>query len=147
MNTKWAPDVRVSDIYPCCIARCFRRGQSECSLMKWCTGMNQGYVLVPKLSQIISIYASSKTNTLRFVIYFLVSHWDCVIQFRLDNNIDQNFKSHDVGKCGSSMTTSLIGSIFRVTCHLCGEFTGHRWIPRTKASDAELWCFPWSAPE
>ena len=24
---------------------------------------------------------------------------------------------------------------------LCGEFTGHRWIHRTKASDAELWCF------
>ena len=22
----------------------------------------------------------------------------------------------------------------------------HRWIPRTKASDAELWCFLWSAP-
>ena len=30
---------------------------------------------------------------------------------------------------------------------LCGEFTGPRWIPRTKASDAELWCFLWSAPE
>ena len=30
---------------------------------------------------------------------------------------------------------------------MCGEFTGHRWIPRTKASDAELWCFLWSAPE
>ena len=30
---------------------------------------------------------------------------------------------------------------------LCGEFTGHRWIPHTKASDAELWCFLWSAPE
>ena len=29
---------------------------------------------------------------------------------------------------------------------LCGEFTGHRWIPLTKASDAELWCFLWSAP-
>ena len=28
---------------------------------------------------------------------------------------------------------------FRVTGHLCGEFTGPRWIPRTKASDAELW--------
>ena len=24
---------------------------------------------------------------------------------------------------------------------LCGEATGHRWIPCTKASDAELWCF------
>ena len=37
--------------------------------------------------------------------------------------------------------------LFRVTDHLCGEFTGHRWIPRKKASDAELWCFLWSAPE
>ena len=36
--------------------------------------------------------------------------------------------------------------IFRLIDPLCGEFTGHRWIPRTKASDAELWCFLWSAP-
>ena len=28
------------------------------------------------------------------------------------------------------------GNIFRVTGHLCGEFTDHQWIPRTKASDA-----------
>ena len=27
------------------------------------------------------------------------------------------------------------------------EFTGHQQIPLTKASDAELWCFLWSAPE
>ena len=33
------------------------------------------------------------------------------------------------------------GNIFRVTDILCGEFTGHRWIPLKKASDAELWCF------
>ena len=37
--------------------------------------------------------------------------------------------------------TSSNGNIFRVTGHLCGEFTGPRWIPRTKASDAVLWCF------
>ena len=37
--------------------------------------------------------------------------------------------------------TSSNGNIFRVTGHLCGEFTGPRWIPRTKASDAKLWCF------
>ena len=47
----------------------------------------------------------------------------------------------------SVMMTSSNGSIFRVTGHLCGEFTGDRWIPHTKASDAELWCFLWSAPE
>ena len=37
--------------------------------------------------------------------------------------------------------------IFRVTGPLCGEFTGHRWIPLTKTSDAELWCFLWSELE
>ena len=37
-----------------------------------------------------------------------------------------------------SMMTSLNGNIFRVTGHLRGEFTGPRWIPHTKASDAEL---------
>ena len=33
------------------------------------------------------------------------------------------------------------GNIIRVTGPLCVESTGHRWIPVTKASDAELWCF------
>ena len=37
--------------------------------------------------------------------------------------------------------TSWNGNTFRITGHLCGEFTGPRWIPRTKVSDAELWCF------
>ena len=45
------------------------------------------------------------------------------------------------------MMTSSNGNIFRVTGHLCGKFTGPRWIPCTKASDAELWCFLWSATE
>ena len=30
---------------------------------------------------------------------------------------------------------------------LWGKSTCHRWIPLTKASDAELWCSFWSAPE
>ena len=46
-----------------------------------------------------------------------------------------------------AMMTSSNGNIFRVTGHLCGEFTGPRWIPHTKASDAELWCFLWSTSE
>ena len=44
-----------------------------------------------------------------------------------------------------NMMTSSNGNIFRVTGPFCGEFIGHRWIPRTKASDAELGCFIWSA--
>ena len=38
-----------------------------------------------------------------------------------------------------NIMTSSSRNIFRVTGHLCGEFTGHRWIPHTKASNAELW--------
>ena len=37
--------------------------------------------------------------------------------------------------------TSSNGNILRVTDPLCGEFTGRRWIPLTKVSDAVLWCF------
>ena len=39
------------------------------------------------------------------------------------------------------------GNIFGITDPLCGEFTCLQWIPLTKASDAELWYFLWSAPE
>ena len=39
------------------------------------------------------------------------------------------------------------GNIFHVTGPWWGESTGHRWIPLTKASDAELWCFLWCTPE
>ena len=46
------------------------------------------------------------------------------------------------------MMPSSNGNIFPVTGLLCGgggggggRFIGHRWIPHTKASDAELWCF------
>ena len=45
------------------------------------------------------------------------------------------------------MLTSSNGNIFRVTGPLCEEFIGHRWIPRTKASDAGFWCFLWSRSE
>ena len=37
--------------------------------------------------------------------------------------------------------TSSNGNIFCVTGLLCGEFTGDRWIPRTKASDATVMRF------
>ena len=37
---------------------------------------------------------------------------------------------------GYHMMTSSNGNIFRVTGPLCGEFTGHRWIPLTKGQ----WC-------
>ena len=42
-----------------------------------------------------------------------------------------------------TMMTSSNGNIFRVTGHLCGEFTGLRWLPSTKASDAKCQICVW----
>ena len=36
------------------------------------------------------------------------------------------------------MMTSPNGNIFRFTDHMCREFTAPRWIPHTKASDADV---------
>ena len=57
------------------------------------------------------------------------------------------YRQQNTMKNSLNMMTSSNGNIFRVTGHLCGEFTGPRWIPRSKASNAELWCFLWSAPK
>ena len=46
-----------------------------------------------------------------------------------------------------NMMMSSNRNIFCITGPLWGESTGHRWIPLTNASDMELWCFLWSAPE
>ena len=48
--------------------------------------------------------------------------------------------------CARIMITSSNGNIFRVTGPLCGEFTCHRWMLLTQASDAELWWVFLSVP-
>ena len=62
-------------------------------------------------------------------------------------NVAYWFQSHNSIFMTVHKMTSSNGNIFRITGPVCGELTGHRWIPRTKTSDAELWCFLWSAPE
>ena len=67
----------------------------------------------------------------------------------INSHIDLKWNGTDPGNCTQAliMMTSSNGNIFRVAGHLCGKFTGHWWIPHTKASDAELCCFLWSASE
>ena len=72
-----------------------------------------------------------------YSISFIISSFEQNTAFSLPRSLP-HFKA---------MMTSSNGNIFRVTGHLCGEFTGLRWIPHTTASDAELWCFLWSASE
>ena len=51
--------------------------------------------------------------------------------FRLFFILTHNFHGIHAVKYWFNMITSSNGNIFRVTGPLCGEFAGHRWIPRT----------------
>ena len=72
-------------------------------------------------------------------VLWSLCHWKCVTLYNM--LCYYNWRPHYI------MMTSSNGNIFRATGHLCGEITGPRWIPHTKASDAELLCFLWSASE
>ena len=77
-------------------------------------------------------------------------HWYTVLSLDIVHSISTLYSGiiwRGWGNHGIPMMTSSNGNIFRDTGPLCGEFTGPRWILRTKASDAELWCFLWSALE
>ena len=67
-------------------------------------------------------------------------------RYIIPQNLDDLGWIHSSWKTRTMMTSSN-GNIFRVTGPLWGEFTGHRWIRLTKASDAELWYVLSSAPE
>ena len=47
----------------------------------------------------------------------------------------------------TTMMTSSNENNCHVTGHFLGEFTGHQWVSLTKVSNAELWCFLWSATD
>ena len=86
----------------------------------------------------------NSSSTVLLLLYMLCVHWghdNCPLEMAA--NINWVFNSGFFHRV--DMMTSSNGNIFHVTGHLCGEFTGLRWIPRTKASDAELWCFVWCA--
>ena len=77
------------------------------------------------------------------IIIFILTPWPLHSHVLCGSTWDKPLSCVD----SFTMMTSSNGDIFRVTGLLCGEFTGPRWIPLTKASDTELWCFLWSVPE
>ena len=88
-------------------------------------------------TDIIMFNYQTKLSTIILMnIYFHIS-----IHF---GTISMNMSRNSI--CQTMMTSSN-GNIFRVAGPLCGKFIARRWIPHTKASEAELWCFLWSAPE
>ena len=78
---------------------------------------------------------------IRYMIYLKMDSWWIVFNviFTIKKWMDLNDKTLFRAIQNMTFMTSSNGNIFHGTGHLCGQFTGDRWI--------ELWCFLWSAPE
>ena len=97
-------------------------------------------------SQGICIYSSHTSGVLlwlganKWVIFFKITSMETG-QYSYDcNSGTETTLEHTMTSSNGNI------SALPVLAFVCWEFSGHRWIPRTKASDAELWCFLWSTP-
>ena len=88
--------------------------------------------------------AGSASPTLKQIKVNIVNIERCrqdhiVLQFASSDNVICVAYEHHLGSsCNVSMMTSSKGNLFRVTDPLCGEFTGPRWNPRTKAGNFDV---------
>ena len=89
------------------------------------------------------------SNIIKWFLYFYSNVFFMVHEMPRQQKLCSKTQRANILLMGemNHMMTSSNGNIIRVTGPLCGEFTGHQWIPCTKASEAELWCFLWFAPE
>ena len=80
---------------------------------------------------VLSIIPTTAKNSVHFLLKEFHCHW-------------YRNSQHKSGIVIRIMMTSWNGNIFRVTGPLCGEFTGHRWIPpqrpMTRSFDVSLIC-------
>ena len=127
-----------------------RMDENDRSSLGWLSG----YFIIPLLKGQLESFTEWWFRYLETLIYrdgytragLPVQEWDFPFEtlFKIMNDQSWCLCGQQYACC---MMTSSDGNIFRVTGPLCGEFTGSRWIPLTKASDAELWCILWFAPE
>ena len=74
-------------------------------------------------------------------VIFMFTGARCLMPSRRDEYQEPGHSAQVHSLYSLVMMTSSNGKKIRVTGHLCGEFTGHRRIPHTRASDAEFWFF------
>ena len=122
--------------------------------LKWFDGKHVDLVVTYDNSTILLAYQNDWYRVLHFeeinLLFnsqrFAVLYVKIYLTIRRGNvkltvHVCKPAKLHSRRRQQWTMMMSSNGNIFRVNGPLCGEFTGDRWIPRTNASDADLWCF------
>ena len=128
--------------------KCYCGKLDRCTCKEMCCMFNISILIVMTTMLAISSLNSATVVT-RTMSYFPACYALCWIDVRQVLPYPCFIRTGDHSDIPSAvnMMTSSNGNIFRVIGHSCGEFTGPRWIPHTKASDTERWCFLWSASE
>ena len=95
--------------------------------------------------QIIPAFQYSNFDHCPIFIHISMLHYKHHVELKLEVSNDLLFR-HVVYARNQPifMMTSSNGNLFPVTDPLCGEFTGHRCIPLTKASDALMSSMIWA---
>ena len=122
-----------ASIYSLCFFLRIHMWYNHCSMLGW---------------NAKDISASLKTLLLRsnaaLNMWLAPGHFVLLYLPFISYDLDMNYKNEIYGIIWTWWRHQ-IETFSVLLAHLCGEFTGLRCIPRTKASDAELWCFLWSA--
>ena len=113
---------------------------------------NVAHVTEAVLSWYVQRLSRNDSQDMKYITEEGTISWFCIVtQKKHVSEINPSFGLFNSFASGVTLSintmTSSNGSIFRVTGSLRRESTGPWRIPLTKASDEELWCFLWSAPE
>ena len=168
---KWRHNERDSvsshQLHNCLLKRLFRHIWKKTSKLRG-TGLCEGDRWIPRtkgpetlklfpfdvviVAPILLMTLSDAFSLMKIIILYFKFHWNLYLRVQLIMRrllfryFSWTDAEHDDRSYIAMMTSSIV-NIFRVTDPWCGEFTGHWWIPLTKASDADLWYFLWSEPE
>ena len=125
-----------------------------CQVVDWQGGVNEWIACLGTDKTLFTKHQNSGHRTLstRLNILYSEQNWHFLMHvfFFFNENCcilisaaktHRQYRNNSSKFLAANMMTSSNGNLSHVTGHLRGEFIGHRWIPRTKASDAELWCF------
>ena len=122
----------------------------------WANNRNAGDLICHRAHYDVIIMISASLMTRDRFMQWLVLTWaptlilDTInITVFVAQDLLPSFRNVNDNNCSSRKhhMTSLNGTFYALVAFCVGEFTGHRWILRKKASDADLWCFLWSALE
>ena len=102
------------------------------------------YFRLSKMDDVSQTVFSHAFSEIKILIFWLESQWNFLL--RAQRRMIVHWFMSWLGPEHAMMESSN-RNVFRLTRPLCGEFIDHRCIPLTLASDAEIWCFLWSAPE